>query len=80
MKTLKIFGFVSFKKLATCILLSGQSNLSFKTVSNKHLLNMYMNDAQANKRNEAEKERTAIIFRSVNSRACIVQYALLLHR
>lgn len=47
---------------ATFILLSRQSNLSFKTICHKHLLNLYMNDVQANKRNEAEKERKAINF------------------
>lgn len=46
--------------LAICVLLSGQSNLTFKIICNKHLLNMYMNDAQANKRNEAEIQRTII--------------------
>lgn len=43
--------------VATFILLSRQSNLSFKTICHKHLLNLYMNDVQAKKRNEAEKER-----------------------
>lgn len=63
MEHLKYLGLSALKNpLATYILLSGQSNVTFKTISNKCLLNMYMNDAQANKRNEAEKEKRAIIF------------------
>lgn len=41
---------------------SSQSCLAFKTRSNKLMLNMHMNEAQANKRNDAEKEKRAIIY------------------
>lgn len=66
--------------ITTFILLSRQSNLSFKTICHKHLLNLFMSDVQANKRNEAEKKEKQSIFRPVSSRAHIIMYALLLYR